>query len=67
METQIGTELKIVINKQCACGMFYKYVPALCKIIKHGDAFDGIWFDCSYCHTTLFVPAGEKDKEKRSA
>lgn len=46
---------KILINRTCTCGIVHEHVPEKHRIMNEGDVFDGIWFECSSCHTTIWV------------
>lgn len=47
-------ELKLITPRICSCGKLHDVIPNDHKTTT-GD-FDGVWFDCDECNTTLFTP-----------
>ncbi len=44
--------------KKCpCCGKIYLQVPDFARIASNGDAFDGAYWECENCKSTMFLPA----------
>lgn len=53
--------MKFIIRRICPCGKFHEIIPENHKVTT-GD-FNGVWFDCDQCKTTLFIPDSKIEKE----
>lgn len=45
----------LIINKTCSCGTIHLVLPTNHKVTDNGDVFDGIYFECKSCDTTLMI------------
>lgn len=46
------------MKKQCTCGQVYAKVPDDAKhfVDRDAPALNGYYFNCTYCHSTMFFP-----------
>jgi hypothetical protein len=43
-------------TKLCVCGAKISLSLQALSPRANGDEFDGFYFNCSFCHSTLFIP-----------
>lgn len=49
-----------MIDKECSCGKKFIKLPTDFRFVCCGDAFDGIYFDCDQCGSTIFIRSTTK-------
>jgi len=53
--TRTKKTLEVIKAKICKkCGLAHTYIPVAAREQKIGDPFDGFYFECVICRSTLF-------------